>query len=186
MNTILCALTLMSFLCLAACDKPPQAMAGRKIPLPADQGDGSQQKPDPKSGKYIEKIQALQVQYPTQDEKEFLNSMELPFNGEEKALYSFSYAPDTNGSLYFSMAHTRLLLHSCSKPVERTVKVRVYWQEVKNDKRQVLDTFKGSIHEFLFSGGKRYILSYVLMDLKEFSDCKSATLKFASFLKNYK
>jgi len=144
------------------------------------------QKPDPTSGKIIEKIVALQLQKPTTNESEFLNNMELDFGDAEKALFSFSYAPDADGLLYFSLQQSRLHLNGCTKTSDHKYKMNIFWQENLGTKREVLEVFTPSITGFHFKSGHKYILSYTLLDLKnDLPDCKSATLNFAAFLQNY-
>jgi hypothetical protein len=149
-------------------------------------GDHSPQKPDPTPAKIVEKIKALQFQRPTQEETEFLNIMDLDLTAGDRALFSFSYAPDKDGTFYFSLAQTRLHLQGCTKSGNRKYKLRIFWQQVQAEKRVVLKEFKPNIDSFAFKAGGQYLLSYALMDLKEFSDCQVATLKFASFLQDYK
>ena len=145
-------------------------------------------KPDPITtpAKVNEKMKVLQLQKPTQIEDEFLNVMDLDVTGAERALFSFSYAPDDSGTLFFTLAQARLHLQGCTKAPDRTYSARIFWQQVVGDKRVIVKEFTPNVDTFDFKKGQSYILSYALMDLKEFSDCKSATLKFASFLKNYK
>lgn len=187
MNIKALVLAVWLLLGLSACHSGSQPMTARDNPDAPTGGKGPNQgKPDPNQGKLLEKVKALQLQRPTLNEADFLNLMDLDFNGEDRALFSFSYAPEENGSLFFSRDQVRLYLKDCTKSTEREAKIQVYWQEVQGDKRRIVGVFKDSIHEFEFTSGNKYILSYVLMDLKEFADCKSATLKFAAFLKNYK
>ncbi|WP_413290555.1 hypothetical protein [Bdellovibrio sp. HCB337] len=170
---------------LTACnngEKPMTARTGTNGQKP----DNGSQKPDPTPAKLVEKVAALQLQKPTQVESEFLNVMDIEFGDADRAVYSFKYAPGDNGSLFFSLAQVRLLLKECTKDANRTVTARIFWQEVKQGKRSIIDVLKDSVEEFEYRAQDEYILSYVLMDLKkELSDCKSATLKFASFPKKF-
>lgn len=153
----------------------------------APKNDGTNTKPDPLPGKIVEKVQALQLQYPTMTESEFLNNMEIEFGDADRAVYSFKYAPDDNGSLFFTLAQVRFNLIGCTQDVNRSATIKVFWQEIEKGQRKIVSSLKGSIQEFEFRGGYEYMLSYVLMDLKkDFADCKSANLKFAAFAKNYK
>lgn len=138
------------------------------------------------TGKINEKLIALILQVPTTVESEFLNVMDLDLTNAEKALFSFSYAPEKNGVLYFSLAQSRLHIQGCANNEERDFDANVFWYEVTGNKRVFLKKLDHDITAFQFSGGKRYILSYALLDLKkDFSDCKAANLKFAAFLQDY-
>lgn len=173
---------------LAACNQGTNPMVARKTPQDPNGKTGDEnKKPEPLPGKLAEKFKALQLQRPTLNESEYLNAMELEFGDADRALFSFSYAPDEDGSLFFTLAQVRLHLSGCTKDEKRTAKIGVFWQEVQKNQRKVLDSLVGNVQEFQFRSGRQYLLSYVLMDLKkEFADCKSANLKFASFLKNYR
>jgi hypothetical protein len=150
----------------------------------SDGGDPSK-KPDPIPAKVVEKIQALYLQEPTHVEADFLNVMDLDLTTGDRALFSFSYAPGEDGILYFTFAQARLHLHECTKSPDRSYQLRIFWRQAQGNKYVILKEFSPNIDSFEFKAGGQYRLSYALMDLKEFSDCKSATLKFASFLKNY-
>jgi len=141
---------------------------------------------NPVEGKDIEKTAALQTQKPTQDEASFLNIMTIEFNGEGRAFFTFAYAPSDDGSLFFALDQARIHMNGCTKPQDRTVDFAVYWYVMKDTKRVLDSIFEPSITEFYFVEKKKYLLSYVLTDLKQFADCKSVTLKFASFRKDYK
>ncbi|MGZ3796707.1 MAG: hypothetical protein ACXWRE_07305 [Pseudobdellovibrionaceae bacterium] len=150
-----------------------------------DRAGGGDNSRKPDEGKTVEKIKALQFQKPTQEEAEFLNIMDLDLTTGERAFFSFSYAPEDNGTFFFSLAQARLHLLGCSKTPDRKYKMQILWQQVQPKGRVIVKQFSPNIDSFDFKAGGKYILSYVLTDLKEFSDCHGATLKFASFLKNY-
>lgn len=172
---------------LTACSaNSSQSKTARDMGGQPGKGNEPTQKPEPTPAKIIEKFKALQFQKPTQDEAEFLNTMELDLTKVDRALFSFSYAPDEDGTFYFSLAQARLHLQTCTKPVNRSYKMRIFWQQVQGSGRVVLKEFSPNIDSFDFKAGGQYLLSYMLMDLKEFSDCQAATLKFAAFLKSYK
>lgn len=145
--------------------------------------DGKHESP---KGIVIEKFRALQLQPPTLDEADFLNTMEMEFDvtKHDRAYFTFSHTPDENGSLYFLLAQTRLHFQSCKKTDEREVTVRIFWQEVQGNKRVLVKEFSPNITEFEFKKGKKYYLTYALMDLKQLADCKAAKLSFATFPKN--
>ncbi|HEY8271394.1 MAG TPA: hypothetical protein VIG33_10945 [Pseudobdellovibrionaceae bacterium] len=176
----------MTFALTACSGNNGQSKSARDTGFNPDNGDDSTHKPDPATGKIVEKFKALQFQKPTQEEAEFLNSMELDLTAGDRAFFSFSYAPDEEGTFYFSLAQARLHLQGCKKAPDRSYKMRIFWQQIQGKKRVIVKEFSPNIESFDFRAGNKYILSYALMDLKEFSDCQSATLKFASFLKNYK
>lgn len=149
-------------------------------------GDGGKhdEKPDP--GRVVEKQRPLLLQVPTQKPEEFQNILQLEFTDYDQAAFSFSFAPEAAGSLYFSNIQSRLTLEGCTQDTKRKVKFNVVWQENLGTSRTVLQGFTPDITEYKFEAGKKYFLSFVLLDLKgQLSDCKSATLKFAVFPQNY-
>jgi hypothetical protein len=177
---------------LSACNTNISPKAGRDLGgNPAKQEDPAK-KPDPADtaipvvGKDLEKTAALQTQKPTSLEAEFMNIMTLEFKGEERAFFTFAYAPADEGSLYFSLDQARMHMNGCTKPEDRTADFAIYWYEVKGGKRVLVSVFEPNITEFYFMPKRKFLLSYVLTDLKQFADCKSVTLKFASFRKDYK
>lgn len=169
-------------LSLVACDnntmKEARENGGGKGP------DKPVTKPTP--GKIVEDFATLKFQRPTQDVNEFLNVMNLPVSEGDRAYFSFSYAPGEDGTFYFTLDQVRLYPKDCSNPVDRSYKMEVHWQRIQGNERVKVKQFNPNIDDFDFQRGNKYILTYALMDLKEFADCKSVTLKFASFLKNYK
>jgi hypothetical protein len=172
---------------LTACDVDgSQIKAARENGSGPGKADDPAKKPQPPPAKLVEKTKALQFQKPTLEAADFLNTMELDLTTADRALFNFSHAADADGTFFFSLAQTRLHLQACSKPEDRSYKLRIFWSQVEGTKRTVLKEFTPSIDSFDFKAGGNYLLSYVLMDLKEFADCKAATLNFAAFLKNYK
>lgn len=148
-------------------------------------GNNAPTESKPVTGKVIEKIQNLQFQKPTHDESQYLNVMNIDFTGGDRAYYTFLYAPGDDGTFYFTLDQARLLLQDCTKDVSRSYTMEVYWQRAQGGQRVLVKRFNPSIDDFQFQRGNTYYLTYALMDLKQFSDCKSATLKFATFMKNY-
>lgn len=143
-------------------------------------------KPAPNPDKIIEKIKALQFQAPPLDDTEFLNVMQLDLTEKEKeqANFTFSLSADEDGIFYFSTDWARFLLQECTKDVKREYKATVTWHEVqKGGRRELLKIFKPRIDSFSFRKGHQYYFTYTLLDLKEFADCKAATLKFAAYYK---
>jgi hypothetical protein len=140
---------------------------------------------DPNSdAKKVEKMGLLQFQPPTQVPEEFLNVQRLVFSDEDQAWFSFIYDAKTDGSFFFLTNQVTLKL-DCKSSSE-TYKYDVVWQEIQETKRIALEHFKPNVTEYIFKSNKRYVLSYVLQDLKkDFPGCKSATLKFATFQKQF-
>lgn len=170
-------------LSLAACDNGTSKVARE------NGGGGKDPKPvvKPTPSKIVEDFATLKFQRPTEVETDFLNVMNLPVSEGDRAYFSFTYAPGDDGTFYFTLAQVRLLPKDCTKPVDRSYKMEIYWQRVQGNQRVLVKQFNPNIDDFDFQRGNKYILTYALMDLKkEFADCKSVTLKFASFLKNYK
>lgn len=158
-----------------------------------DNGAGDQQhgnnpnSPKPSPVKIVEGTQDLIFQRPTQDESEFKNIMNLAVTEGERAYFSFKYAPDEDGTFYFTLDQVRLFPKDCKNTsTDRRYKMEVYWQRIQGNQRVVVKKFSPNIDDFDYQRGNKYVLTYALMDLKEFADCKSVTLKFASFQKNYK
>ncbi len=154
-------------------------------------GNGADEKPNnpspkPLPAKVVEGMQDLIFQRPTHEESEFKNIMNLGVSEGERAYFSFKYAPDEDGTFYFTLDQVRLTLKGCKNSENRSYQMGVYWQLIQGDQRVVLKKFSPNIDDFDYDRGNKYILTYALMDLKEFADCQSVTLKFASFQKNYK
>lgn len=145
---------------------------------------GQEEKPDP--AKVVEKKRGLVLQKPTLTESEFTNVMQLVFGDAEKASFAFTYAPDKTGSLFFTNAQSKLSLEECTESTKRKLKYNIFWQEDTGTTRTNLKAYTPDITEYPFVAGKKYLLRFVLLDLKgEAADCKSATLKFAVFAQNY-
>ncbi|MBS1972389.1 MAG: hypothetical protein JSU04_18940 [Bdellovibrionales bacterium] len=156
-----------------------------------DNGSGGQQSnnpnsPKPSPAKIVEGTRDLIFQRPTQDESEFMNIMNLGVSEGERAYFSFKYAPDEDGTFYFTLEQVRLYPKDCKNTGDHKYTMEIYWQRVQGNQRVVLKKFSPNIDDFDYQRGNKYILTYALMDLKQFADCQSVTLKFATFQKNYK
>lgn len=167
---------------LSACDSSKSKMA---------RDNGADEKPDtpspkPSPAKIVEGTQDLLFQRPTQEESEFKNIMNLAVAEGERAYFSFKYAPDEDGTFYFTLDQVRLFPKDCTSTADRRYTMEVYWQRIQGNQRVVLKKFSPNIDDFDYQRGNKYVLTYALMDLKQFADCKSVTLKFATFQKNYK
>lgn len=155
-----------------------------------DNGGGKKTDPKPvvkpSPGKIVEDFATLKFQRPNPDVNDYLNVMNLPVSEGDRAYFSFSYAPGDDGTFYFTLDQVRLFPKDCTKAADRSYKMEVYWQRIQGNQRVLVKQFNPNIDDFDFQRGNKYILTYALVDLKDFADCKSVTLKFASFLKNYK
>jgi len=172
-------------LALGACTNNSEKEAR---PNGGPQGPGNPNKPTPPVVKVIEKFRdaPLLFQKPTLTESEFLNVLDLEFGDAQRAYFSFKYAPDEDGTFYFTLAQVRLHLQECKTPgADPKYKMAVYWQHVQDGKRVIEKEFSPSIEDYSFKKGQQYILTFSILDLKDVADCKGAVLKFATFKKNF-
>jgi hypothetical protein len=168
---------------LSGCDTGHESLEGRQSGGGPDDGKQGDEKPKPV---IVEALRPLLLQKPTLSEEHFLNVMQLKFGEADQAAFTFTFAPLRDGSLYFTNIQSRLHLEGCTKDAERVATFNVVWQEDLGTSRKRLKDFGADITEYLYEKGKKYMLTYALVNLKgELADCKSATLKFAAFDRNY-
>lgn len=183
-SVVFASLVGFASLSLIGCNQGDQSLTAGGSGGDRDVGGGGSEKPRPD---IVEGKRPLLLQRPTHDESKFHNVMRLEFGKNDQAAFSFTFAPEKAGSLYFTNIQSRLHLEGCKKDVKRVVTFNVVWQEeLENFPRKRIKDFEPDITEYEFAAGKKYVFTYALVKLKEeLADCEAATVRFAVFQKNY-
>ena len=165
---------------LMGCEPSKTGLEGREVPPPTN-GPGNNEKPDPDNIDKIEDFRPLFTQAPTSDVDKFANVLTLDLTKNEQAWFTFTYAPKSDGVLYFNTKYVKPIM-DCSIPGPSKFSRRIYWQEYTKSTRTFLSEVTQTSAVLEYKAGKLYALTYAMTKLKqEFPNCDSGTLRFAVF-----